>query len=345
MSRGISSMDRTMAAIRHEQPDRVPAFLNLTMHGAKALGVPLKRYFSDPELVCKGQLLMLERFGADSCTAFTYSSAEHEAFGGHTYFYEDGPPNSGRPIIENIEDIDHLKEPDIDSTRSLMVTIEATRLLKDRLGEEVPILGLIISPFSLPVMQMGFDRYFELMYKDRSRFDALMRLNTDFEVELANRQLEAGATAIVYFDPVSSTTIIPREKFLETGFKVAERCISRIKGPTAIHFASGRFLGIADKVAELNVIGVGVGVEEDLAEIKRKIGDRLTIIGNLNGVEMPSWSEEDVDINVKEAIEKAAPGGGFILSDNHGEIPYQVPDKVLHDIMSAVERYGRYSGT
>ena len=46
--------------------------------------------------------------------------------------------------------------------------------------------------------------------------------------------------------------------------------------------------------------------------------------------------------NVKEAIIKGGPGGGFILSDNHGEIPFQVPESVLTAISESVNEWGRY---
>ena len=45
---------------------------------------------------------------------------------------------------------------------------------------------------------------------------------------------------------------------------------------------------------------------------------------------------------VKEAIKKAAPGGGYILSDNHGEIPWQVPEDVLLNISKSVHKWGKY---
>jgi uroporphyrinogen decarboxylase len=338
----MTSMERTLAALQLKEPDRVPLFLNLTMHGAKLLGMSMEKYFSDPEAIVKGQLELGKRFKNDCVNAFTYGSAEVEAFGVETIFYEDGPPNSGRPVIRSFSDIDSLEAPDIDSTKSLMVTIEATRKLKKKLGEDVPIVGIIVSPFSLPVMQMGFENYIELMYADPARLRSLMEVNQEFEVEFANRQLEAGATAIVYFDPVSSPTIIPREKFIETGFKVAQSSVRSIKGPVVVHFASGRFLSIADKVNELGFIGVGVSTEEDLGEVKKALGGKMAIIGNLNGVEMPSWTEKDVEKHVKDAIRKAAEGGGFILSDNHGEIPFQVPDDVLGWISSSCRKNGTY---
>ena len=87
------------------------------------------------------------------------------------------------------------------------------RGLKQRVGDSVPIIGVAISPFSLPVMQMGFDRYIELIYEQPGRFERLMQANIEFCVNWSNAQLAAGATAICYFDPVSSTTSIPRAPF------------------------------------------------------------------------------------------------------------------------------------
>ena len=87
---------------------------------------------------------------------------------------------------------------------------------------------------------------------------------------------------------------------------------------------------------------MGVSVLEDLAEIKAACRGKLTVLGNLNGIEMRRWTEKDAEKAVKEAIAKAGPGGGYILSDNHGEIPWQVPDEVIMAISEAVRKWGRY---
>jgi len=65
-------------------------------------------------------------------------------------------------------------------------------------------------------------------------------------------------------------------------------------------------------------------------------------MGNLNGIEMRHWSVEKAEQKVREAISKAAAGGGFILSDNHGEIPWQVSDEVLLAISDATHKWGKY---
>ena len=57
---------------------------------------------------------------------------------------------------------------------------------------------------------------------------------------------------------------------------------------------------------------------------------------------MRRWSPEEAEAEVKRALAAAAPGGGFVLSDGHGEIPFQVPDATLHAIAGAARRWGRY---
>ena len=123
---------------------------------------------------------------------------------------------------------------------------------------------------------------------------------------------------------------------------MAQRTIARIKGPTATHMASGRCLPIVKDIAETGTAIVAVSVIEDLKALKTACGSKLTVMGNLNGIEMRHWSTEKAEEEVKKAISQAGSGGGFILSDNHGEIPWQVPDDVLFAISQAVHKWGKY---
>jgi len=338
----MTSLQRVLTTIGHQEPDRVPLFLLLTIHGARELALSIKDYFSKGDYVAEGQLLMREKFGHDCLYSFFYAPIEVEAWGGEVIYHDDGPPNSGRPFITNRSAISNLTVPDVKEVPCLAKVLSATRLIKTEIGDQAPIIGVVMSPFSLPVMQLGFEAYLDLIHQDRPLFNKLMEVNENFCVEWANAQLEAGATAICYFDPVSSPTIIPRDLYLKTGFEVAKRTISRINGPTATHLASGRTLPIISDLIETGTAVVGVSALEDLKDIKKAGSGRITVLGNLNGLEMIHWSPEEAERAVKEAIAKAAAGGGFILSDNHGEIPYQVPDQVLLAISEAVHKYGKY---
>lgn len=46
--------------------------------------------------------------------------------------------------------------------------------------------------------------------------------------------------------------------------------------------------------------------------------------------------EKKTGREVRHLIQQAAPRGGFILSDNHGEIPWQVSEDVLLQIAETV---------
>ncbi|KGK97915.1 uroporphyrinogen decarboxylase [Methanococcoides methylutens] len=338
----MTSMERVLTTLGQEEPDRVPYFLLLTMHGAKELGMSIKEYFSRPEYVAKGQIRMRERYGHDCYYPFYYASLETEAWGGKTIFYEDGPANAGAPFIKSMEDIESLEAPDVWDSPQLLKVLKTIELLKEDSGEDVPIIGVVMSPFSVPPMQLGFSKYFDLMYENRELFNRLMGLNTDFCIEWANAQLEAGATTICYFDPISSPTIVPKELYMETGKLVEQKVISSLKGPAAVHLASGSALPIIDDIADTGASVVCTSATEDLAEVKAACKGRMSVLGNLNGIDMRNWTVETTEYSVREAIDKAAKGGGFILSDNHGEIPCQVPHEVLMAISDAVRKYGNY---
>ncbi len=338
----MNSMERVMTAITHKEPDRVPMFHLFSHYGAKELGINIKNYFSDSKNVVEAQLRMQKKYSNDCIYTFTYAPIEIEAFGGEVVFTEDGPPNSGQPFIKNIEQIKDIDVPLIGESQQLKRVLETTQALKESVGDKVPIIGVVMSPFSLPVMQMGFEKYLELLYFRKDEFDFLMKINQEFCVAWANAQLEAGATAICYFDPLASPAIIERSKYIETGHIIAKETISRFNGATATHLASGISLPVIDDIISTGSAVLGFSEEDNIKEIKEKAKGKICLLGNLNGIEMANWDKKTAQNKVKQLIQGAARGGGFILSDNHGEIPWQVSESTLLDIAETVKEYGTY---
>lgn len=338
----MTSLQRVLTTLGQSEPDRVPFFLLLTLHGAKELNMSIQEYFSKPENVVEGQLRLREKYNDDCYYTFYYAGIEIEAMGGSVIYTNDGPPNAGTPIIKDFDQIDLLEPVSVLNSPQLNKVLTTTQKLKDKVGDDAPIIGVVMSPFSLPIMQLGFGSYIELMYENPKQFWKLMDYNQKFCVEWANAQLDSGATAICYFDPCSSPSIVPVNKFIETGFEIGKKTISQINGPVAIHLASGASLPIANELTQIGAAIVGVSIDENLSDLKAKYQGKINILGNLNALEMRRWTKQMAEDNVKDAIKKAANGGGFILSDNHGEIPYQVSDEVLMSISNAVHRYGKY---
>jgi uroporphyrinogen decarboxylase len=342
MNEAMTSRERVLTTLSHREPDRVPFFLPVTMHGAEEVGVPLSEYFLDPAAVAEGQLRMRAKYRDDVVYPFFYAAVEQEAFGGEVRFFDDGPPNAADYVVTSPDQILDLVPPRVEDCTALMRVVDCIGRLRDALADEALIVGVIMSPFSLPVMQMGFDHYLPLLYEQPELADRLHRVNEEFSVQWANAQLSAGADAIGYFDPVSSPTIVPPALFRQYGLPILTRSLARINGPLAALLASGRSLAVLDDIAETSAAIVGVGNEEDLREAKVAARGRVTIMGNLNALEMRRWTTDDAEAAVKKAIRRGGPGGGYILSDAHGEIPIQVPEEVLLSVSEAAHTWGRY---
>lgn len=338
----MNSFERVMSAISHREPDRVPVFLLLSLYGAKELEMHPKQYFAKAENIIKAQLKMREKYNNDCLYTFLYAPVEIEAFGAEVIYADDGPPNSGDPFIKDIDQILSMKIPEAEKTPCLNKVLEVTWQLKKEVKDTVPIIGVVMSPFSLPVMQVGFEKYLEMIYTQKDYFDALMRLNEEFCVGWANAQLAAGATAICYFNPLASPNMIEKQMYLTTGYPVDKRTLSRINGPTATHLASGVTYPVIEEIIATGSAVVGFSTDDDLALLKEATKGRICLMGCLNGIEMVNWDHKKTSFAVKEIISKAGEGGGLILSDNHGEIPWQVPEEVLLEISEAAMTHGVY---
>jgi uroporphyrinogen decarboxylase len=342
MTGTMTPMQRTLATMGFKEPDRVPWFLLCTMHGARELGLPIETYFSQAEHVAKGQVLLQKKYNNDCYYAFFSAAAEAEAWGGTIIYREDGPPNAGPPVIRTPEDIERIEVPVIEECPGLQKTLRLIELLKPSAGSDIPIISLVVSPFSLPVMQMGFEAYLDLIYTQSDLFSVLMKKNTEFCIAWANALFEAGAAALGYFDPLASPDMIPPDLFRKTGLPVAKKVVPKVKGPLAAHLASGRTLPVIGDLAGAGFVGVEISTYDDLPAVKVACRGKLTMMGNLNGISMRHWTPAEAEKTVKEVILQAGRGGGFILSDNHGEIPWQVPDSVLMAISRAVKKYRTY---
>lgn len=338
----INSMERVLTAISHKEPDRVPLMLLLSLYGAKESNMTPKKYFSKVENIVSAQLKMKEKYDNDCLYGFLYAGIEVEARGGSIVFSNDGPPNAGEPIIKELKDIDELKQINIKTNKHTKKVLNVIKGLKENDKGETPIIGVVMSPFSVPIMQMGFEKYLKLIYFHKTYFKKLMKINEKFCVDFANAQIDAGATAICYFNPMASPNIVEKETYMSMGYDTDKETLKNIKGATCIHLASGITEPIIDELINLGPGLIGVSNNDDLGSLKKKLAKKVSILGNLNALDMINWDNEKVEIEVKKIIKEAGKNGGFIISDNHGEIPMQVKEETLLQISKTIKKYGKY---
>lgn len=339
---GLSSWERIRAALSGEEPDRVPFFLPVTMHGARAVGVPLRDYFSRPADVVEGQLRLRARLGHDLVTSFLHASLEVEAFGGRSLLYDDGPPNAGEPPLRGADDVMALGVPRPEDVPGLRRTLEITRALSDRVAGACPVLGAVVAPFSLPAMQLGLPRWFELLHEAPRVAAHLVQVNEAYTLAWGGALAAAGAAPLLFFDPVSSSELVPDPIYRALALPSLRRCLAAIPAPVVLGFASARCLDRVPGAIDAGALGLVASATEPLAAFKAACRDRLTLLGGLDAVTLAASTPDRAAATARAAIQAAGRGGRFLLCEHHGEIPWQVPEAVLDTVAGAVHEHGRY---
>lgn len=217
----LTPAERVGRVLDGERPDRAPYFLNADLHAAALLGVPARELTSSAELATEGALAVQQRLGNDLVTSFIHSAGEAAAFGADVIEFDDGPANADAPPLTP-SSLSALRPPPLDHP-ALALRLDVTRRLAARLEGRVLLLGAVIGPFSLPVMQLGFSTWLDLLHDAPTEAARLLAVNVEHDVAFARAQLAAGAAAILVFEPLASTEIVDPRVHRELGLPALAR--------------------------------------------------------------------------------------------------------------------------
>ena len=95
----------------------------------------------------------------------------------------------------------------------------------------------------------------------------------------------------------------------------------------------------------LNVLEPPPIGDTQLADAKRRIGDRVCLIGNIQYDDLARGDDATIDRLVQETMTQGAPGGRFILSPCASPYESPLPAKTAHNLIRYLEaghRYGQY---
>lgn len=338
----MTAAARLGTCLSHREADRVPFILPATMHPARLLGLPLSEYLVRPEAVVEGQLLFRERTGHDALVAFLHAAGEVEPFGGQVVLHDDGPPNAGPAPLRGPADVERLAVPDPLSSPSLCRTLDVARGLAAAAKGEVLVVSGAVAPFSLPVAQLGFAGWLDLLRTAPALARHLLEVNAAFVSRWIRLQHEAGVALVVLFDPLASPQMVPLETWMDVGLPALRAAMAGAVGAVGLSTASAPCLRTLPAFLGAGAAVVAASGAESLAVHKAMCRGRATVVGNLDGIAMRRWTPADVEREVRLALAAGGPGGGFVLFEHHGEIPYPVPMEVLEGIGEAVRRLGRY---
>jgi uroporphyrinogen decarboxylase len=79
----------------------------------------------------------------------------------------------------------------------------------------------------------------------------------------------------------------------------------------------------------------------DIFDLKRRYGDQIALLGNLDCNLLVHGSPSEIEAQVARLMREIAPGGGYIFSTSNSVL-MDVPQRNLEAMLSAARRYGRY---
>ncbi len=112
--------------------------------------------------------------------------------------------------------------------------------------------------------------------------------------------------------------------------------------PWFLH-SDGNILEALDILIELGVAATHPNEKGamDIRAVKRRYGDRICLIGNVDLNILGMGTPEETDREVKELIRDLGPGGGYMISSGNSLASYLKPANVLA-MSQAIKKYGKY---
>jgi len=208
------------------------------------------------------------------------------------------------------------------------------------------LLGKIYTP---AWMYMGAETFFKALENDEDLIAAIFEKIGNIQFQVFQRVIEHDCVgAVINPDDVAHNTgllVNPRHlrKYLFPWYKkMGDIC--RDKGLGFIFHSDGDCTEVMDDLIACGFHGFNPIQPNamDIVEVKKRWGDKLCLIGNLNlDSTLTLGTPEDVRAEVHERIRTIAPGGGYMVASSNSITDY-VPLANMRAMFDACFEFGRY---
>ena len=341
MKSTMTSRERVMAALRREEPDRVPhceLFVDVAMSetllktkiGEGGTGGSVRR---NPYTVEQAKAVA-EFLGHDNIgfilRAHDYAKME-VGRDGRSF------PSEGR--IKTEADLEMIDLPD--PTRDEFYA-EAEEFAKNR-GDYACHLSTRIG-LSQAMLSLGMENFALMLYDNRSLVEKILDIYFDWTAEVAERTSQLGFDIFWTTDDFAFKTglLFSPGDFRDLLFERYQRVLKRLSIPWLLH-SDGNIAAAIPILLELGVTGIHP-VEKgamDIGEVKREYRDRLCVMGNVDLVLLGRGTTAEVDDEVRNLIKTCGPGGGYIITSGNSLASFLKPENVVA-MAEAVRKYGPY---
>ena len=290
-------------------------FHPILMHfAARHAGFSYAEFASDYRVLVKSNLKCMEDFQVDSLGLISDPYRETAAFGAEVTYPDEAVPRCRKSIVETMEDVQRLKNPDLYKAERTLDRIKAGELLAREAGGRVPVIGWVEGPLAESCDLAGVN---EVLLKVSMEPDFVKRLMDKTLVtgkDFARAQVEAGCSIIGVGDAICSQ--ISTENYQEL---VKERhrelfaYIQSLGAKVKLHIC-GDITHLLEDVAELkpDIVDVDWMVDMDLAH--EVLGPDIIRCGNLDPVSVIQDKSPEAIFEETRALCLKERGRGFILS-------------------------------
>jgi uroporphyrinogen decarboxylase len=319
--------DLLIRAARGETVERAPVWIMrqagryLPEYRAVRKDIDFLTLCKTPDLAVEVSLQPYRILGVDAVIIFSDILIPVEAMGQQVQLTEKKGPELPDPIRTR-EQIQSLIVPDpVEKTGFVM---EIIRRLRSELDGAVPLIGFAGAPWTLAAYMVeggGSKNYAEIkrmMFADPEALHALLDKVADTVILYLNAQIEAGAQLVQLFDSWAGE--LSPEDYREFALPYEQKIfasLSRQAAPATL-FINGCGV-ILEDMARCGADVLSIDWRIDLKNARQRIGDRLTIQGNLDPCVLLSTPE----VIARRTSELIGAGGGHrhILNLGHGILP------------------------
>jgi [methyl-Co(III) methanol-specific corrinoid protein]:coenzyme M methyltransferase len=330
----ITPRQRFLSALAGEAVDRAPVAspTSIVTGGLQeSVGAFFPEAHHDPHQMAALALAGHTELGYDAVfPVFAGGTHEAEALGVPVRWGDCGHmPACEKPIWEDAGDIvipgNFLDHP------AITTVIEAIRILKSEVGDEVAVIGKVYGPWSLAYHCFGLTRFLKLTIKDPPMVDAILEGLIEPAVLFGNAQAEAGAEALCYGAHITADLIRPDAypRFLRD---IDRRLVEAIHAPLIFH-CCGRTLDRIEYFNDSTMPAFHFESQNDPVEMRAKA--TMVLVGNINNPKtLLTGTRDDVRAEVFRALD-----AGIDIIAPECAVPLDAPTENVRAIRDSVDEY------
>ncbi|MGO9446342.1 MAG: uroporphyrinogen decarboxylase [Thiobacillaceae bacterium] len=287
----------------------------------------------NPDFATEVTLQPLARYDLDAAILFSDILTVPDAMGLGLYFSEGNGPRFERPLREEWA-IRDLIAPD--PHEHLRYVLDAVASIRKALDGAVPLIGFSGSPFTLAcyMVEGGKSDDFRviktMLYQRPDLLHHILAVTTQAVIAYLNAQIEAGAEAVMIFDTWGGT--LNPWTYREFSLRYMEEIVAgltRQRGGRTIPnvvFTKGGGPWL-EEIAAIGCDGVGLDWTINIADARRRVGDKVALQGNLD----PSalfGTPESIRQSTNQILECYGHGSGHVFNLGHGISQFTDPEMV-----------------